>query len=144
MDDTKPDHFGIGAPLRRKEDQRLLTGQGQYTSDQFPKGLCYAAFVRCPYAHARIVKIDAEAASTAPGVLAVYTGKDAIAGGLGPIPHEPAWKGGADVALTVRREVFVTDHHAMPPEIVRHTGEPVVMVVAETAAQAVVDVLNVG
>lgn len=136
MDDAVADNFGIGAPVRRKEDARFLIGKGQYTSDQFPKGLCYAAFVRSPHAHARIVKIDLEAAKAAPGVLAVYTGEDLVADGVKPIPHEPSWKGGADVTLRVLREVYLTDHHAMPPEIVRHTGEPVVMVVAETLNQA--------
>jgi aerobic carbon-monoxide dehydrogenase large subunit len=136
MDDAKPEHFGIGAPVRRKEDARLLIGQGQYTSDQFPKGLCYASFVRCPHAHARIVSIDTAAARAAPGVLGIYTGKDLLADGVKPIPHDPSWKGGADVKLTVLRDVYLTDHHAMPPEIVRHSGEPVVMVVAETLNQA--------
>jgi len=136
MDDAKPENFGIGAPVRRKEDRRLLIGMGQYTSDHFPKGLCYAAFVRCPHAHARIVRMDLEAAKAAPGVLAVYTGKDMVADGLNPIPHEPSWKGGADVKLTVLRDVFTTDHWAMPPEIVRHTGEPVVAIIAETQSQA--------
>ncbi|MGE3245368.1 MAG: xanthine dehydrogenase family protein molybdopterin-binding subunit [Beijerinckiaceae bacterium] len=136
MDDAKADGFGIGAPVRRKEDMRLLTGQGQYTSDQFPKNVCHAAFVRCPHAHARIVKIDTAAAKAAPGVLAVYTGKDLVAAGVKPIPHDPSWKGGSDVKLTVLRDVYLTDHHAMPPEIVRHIGEPVAVVIAETQAQA--------
>ncbi len=136
MDDAKPDHFGIGAPVRRKEDMRLLTGKGQYTSDQFPKGLCHAVFVRAPHAHAQILKIDTAAAKSAPGVLAVYTGRDLVADGLKPIPHDPSWKGGADVKLTVLRDVFLTDHWAMPPDVVRHVGEPVAVVIAETQAQA--------
>lgn len=136
MDEAKLETFGIGEPVLRKEDMRLLTGKGQYTSDQFSKDMCHAAFVRCPHAHARITKIDVSAAKGAPGVLAVCTGKDLVAAGVKPIPHEPSWKGGADVALTVCRDVYLTDHHAMPPEIVRHVGEPVVAVIAETQAQA--------
>lgn len=136
MDDSQAGNFGIGAPVRRKEDSRLLVGKGTYTSDQFPKDHCYAFFIRSTHAHARIVKIDTASAASAPGVLGVYTGKDLIADGVKPIPHDASWKGGADVALTMRRDVYNAVHWAMPPEVVRHIGEPLVAVIAETEVAA--------
>ena len=87
----RPD--GIGAPLLRSEDRRLLTGQGCYATDRFPVGVCHAALVRSPHAHARIRAIDTASAVALPGVLAVLTGQDAAADGLGPIPHNPEWTG---------------------------------------------------
>ena len=82
---------GIGAALPRSEDRRLLTGLGRYAGDFFPEGLCHAALVRSPHAHARIRSIDAAAAEVVPGVLTVLTGADAAADGMGPIPHNPDW-----------------------------------------------------
>ena len=67
---------GIGQPVRRKEDFRLLTGRGCFVDDLAPPGLAHAVFVRSPHAHARIVAIDKAAALAAPGVLAVLTGAD--------------------------------------------------------------------
>ena len=67
---------GIGAPVRRKEDQRFITGKGQYTDDINRQGQTYAYFVRSPHAHANIRRIDAAAALRKPGVLAIFTGDD--------------------------------------------------------------------
>src|SRR5262249_39564002 len=67
---------GIGAPVRRKEDQRFITGKGQYTDDINRPGQAYAVFVRSPHAHATLRSIDTSAALAAPGCLAVYTGAD--------------------------------------------------------------------
>ena len=77
----------IGQPLRRKEDARLLTGKGRFSDDFALDGQCYAAMVRSPHPHARIVRIDTAAAKAMPGVLAVLTGADCKAEGLKPIPH---------------------------------------------------------
>src|ERR1700732_5202348 len=88
---------GIGQPVRRKEDFRLLTGRGRYGDDLVLPHQAQAAFVRSPYAHARIVKIDKAAALAAPGVLAVLTGADYAVAGLGPIPHNPALSAPPDV-----------------------------------------------
>src|SRR6187401_2882214 len=80
--------FGsIGQPLRRKEDARLLTGKGRFSDDFALEGQAYAAMVRSPHPHARIVRIDTAAAKAMPGVLAVLTGADGKADGLKPIPH---------------------------------------------------------
>ena len=84
---------GIGAPLPRREDIRLLTGRGVYAGDNSPPDVCHAVLVRSPHAHARIRSIDTTRATTMPGVLAVLTGADAISDGMGAIPHNPDWKG---------------------------------------------------
>ena len=129
---------GIGAPLPRTEDRRLLTGQGRYAGDVFPDGLCHAALVRSPHAHARIGAIDTSRAAALPGVLAVLTGADAAADGMGAIPHNPDWKGPPDVELRLPPgfEVYLTPNTPLPAGTVRYVGEAVALVVAETAALA--------
>src|SRR4051812_7657296 len=92
---------GIGRPVRRKEDFRLLTGRGQYVDDLAPPGLAHAVLIRSPHPHARIVSIDTIAAQAAPGVLAVFTGADAAADGLGPIPHAAGLIGPPDLQVRV-------------------------------------------
>ncbi|MCZ6887813.1 MAG: xanthine dehydrogenase family protein molybdopterin-binding subunit, partial [Gammaproteobacteria bacterium] len=131
------DH-GIGAAKLRVEDFRLLTGQGTFASDVTPTSACYAAMVRSPHAHAKICSIDVSIAAAQPGVLAVLTGADAAADGLGPIPHNVSWTGPPDAALRLPPgfDVFVTEHVPLPVERVRYVGEAVAMVIAETAAGA--------
>ena len=77
---------GIGQPVRRKEDQRLITGAGRFGDDVNLPGQAYAAMVRSPHAHARIASIAVEEALAAPGVLAVLTGEDVIAEKLSGLP----------------------------------------------------------
>jgi carbon-monoxide dehydrogenase large subunit len=129
---------GIGTSLTRVEDRRLLTGQGCYATDRFPANLCHAALVRSPYAHACIRAIDTARAVALPGVLAVLTGHDAAADGLGPIPHNPEWTGAPDVELRLPRgfSVYTTPNHPLPADQARYVGEAVVLVVAETASLA--------
>ena len=74
---------GIGAPVRRKEDQRFITGKGQYTDDINRPGQTYAVFVRSPHAHANIKRIDTSAALKSPGCVAVYTGAEIAADKVG-------------------------------------------------------------
>src|SRR5690606_10287351 len=81
-----PRDDGIGASVRRKEDYRFITGQGNYTDDIERPGQLYAVFVHSPHAHARIRRIDAEAARKMPGVAAVFVGADLAADNLGGIP----------------------------------------------------------
>jgi aerobic carbon-monoxide dehydrogenase large subunit len=73
--------FGIGQSVRRTEDSRFVTGQGQYTEDLHFGGETHAAFLRSPYAHARITSIDTSAAEAAPGVTGVLTWKEVEAAG---------------------------------------------------------------
>src|SRR5579862_6723529 len=78
---------GIGQPVRRREDLRLVRGNGRYTADENLPGQVYAVMVRSPHAHARIRSIATEKAKAVPGVIAAFTGADCLAGGLKPIPH---------------------------------------------------------
>ena len=128
---------GIGQPVRRKEDRRLLTGNGSFGDDVALPGMAHAVIVRSPHAHARIIAIDKQAALAAPGVLAVLSGADYLADGLGPIPHNPTLNGPPDVAVRKRGlEPITTLDHPLPADKVRFVGEPVAMVVADTIAAA--------
>jgi aerobic carbon-monoxide dehydrogenase large subunit len=132
----------IGAALPRLEDKRLITGSGRYTDDVRTTGSTHAAFIRSPFAHARIGSIDASAALAAPGVIAVLTAADYLADGHRPIAHVP---NPAD-AVEWQRPGFVAPEGEPPvadiPQLplaydrVRHAGEAVAVIVAETAAQA--------
>ena len=128
----------IGQPMPRNEDARLITGQGRFTDDFGFPGQAQAAMVRSPHAHARIVSIDKTAALKLPGVLGVFTGADCAADGLGPIGHDPLPKTRDDMKLTGPSggEVFIGPHLLLPTDKVRHVGEGVAMVVAETKMQA--------
>jgi carbon-monoxide dehydrogenase large subunit len=131
--------FGsIGHPIRRKEDARLLTGKGRYTDDFSLPGQTYAAMVRSPHPHARIVRIDTSAAKAMKGVLLVLTGVDCIADALKPIPHSPVPSTNFDLKLTARggNPVFAGRHVLLPADKARYVGEPVAVVVAGTRAQA--------
>jgi CO/xanthine dehydrogenase Mo-binding subunit len=92
---------GIGQPVRRKEDFRLLTGRGRFGDDVVLPGMAHAVVVRSPHAHARIVSVNTAAALAAPGALAVLTGADYVADGLGPIPHNPGLSAPPDVQARV-------------------------------------------
>ena len=128
---------GIGQPVRRKEDFRLLTGRGCFVDDLAPPGLAHVAFVRSPHAHARIVAVDATQASATPGVLALLTGVDYIADGLGLIAHNPGLSRPPDVVPRVAGVApIATPHWPIPADRVRFVGEPVALVVAETIAVA--------
>jgi carbon-monoxide dehydrogenase large subunit len=124
---------GIGQPVRRKEDSRLLTGRGSFADDVRLPELVHAVMVRSPHAHAHIVSIDQAAALGSPGVLAVLT----VADGLAPIPHSAGLMGPPDVAPWVRGfGPITTRDYPMPPDQARFVGEPVAMIVAETIDQA--------
>ncbi|WP_198374157.1 xanthine dehydrogenase family protein molybdopterin-binding subunit [Neoroseomonas rubea] len=123
------DKFGIGQPVRRKEDVRLLTGRGTYTDDIDRPGQAHAAILRSPHAHARIVSIDVREAMAAPGVLAVLTGADADADGLGLLPVQVDVPGKERPLFCPPRRILQTDR-------VRFVGDPVALVVADTREQA--------
>src|SRR5215472_3710818 len=128
---------GIGQPVRRKEDFRLLTGGGHFGDDIALPRQAQTAFVRSPYAHARIVAVDKTAALAAPGVRAVLTGADSLAAGLGPIPHNPGLSAPPDVqARLTGGPPIATNHYPLPADRARFVGEPVALVVADTIAAA--------
>src|SRR5271168_315569 len=91
---------GIGQPLPRVEDRRLLTGAGSFSDDVNLPGQAHAAIVRSPHAHAHIRAIDSGPALAVPGVLAVLTGADLVADGIKPFPHAPAAMSPPDIKLT--------------------------------------------
>jgi aerobic carbon-monoxide dehydrogenase large subunit len=128
----------IGQPVRRREDQRLLTGRGRFSDDFTLSGQAYAAIVRSPHPHARIRRIDTARAAAMPGVLGVLTGEDCRADRLGPIPHNPVPQTRYDMKLTGPGggPIFIGPQMLLPADRVRHVGEAVVLVVAETAAKA--------
>src|SRR5262245_36182058 len=138
---TKPsetDFRFIGKPVVRKEDARLTTGHGRFSDDFSLPGQAYAVMVRSPYPHARILGIDVARAKALPGVLGVFTGADCLADGLKPCPHDPVPKTKFDMKLAAPGggAVFIGPHLLLPVDKARHVGEAVVMVVAETVAQA--------
>jgi carbon-monoxide dehydrogenase large subunit len=121
---------GIGAAVRRKEDQRFITGKGHFTDDVTRPGQVYVYFVRSTHAHARIKSIDATTAATAPGVLAVLTGADLAADKIGNLVC--GWmihsKDGSPMKMA--------PHPALAIGKACYVGDPVAAVVAETLAQA--------
>lgn len=111
----------IGSSIKRKEDSRLIRGRGQYTDDVKLPRLVYAAILRSPHAHARIVDINVDEAATMAGVLKIYTGKD-IAGRIGVVPT--AW-------IPPGSDLKQVPHHALAVDIVRYVGDGVALVVAD-------------
>jgi aerobic carbon-monoxide dehydrogenase large subunit len=122
--------YGVGQPVRRFEDLRLLTGRGRYQDDLTLPRQAYAIFVPSPHAHARICSIGTEAALAAPGVLAIYTGADYEADGLAmPKAMMPRKKADGSPMFAPQRPALVSDR-------ARYVGDPVAMVIAETLEQA--------
>jgi aerobic carbon-monoxide dehydrogenase large subunit len=134
----KPAGARIGQPVRRREDLRLVTGGGCFTDDINLPGQVYAVMVRSPHAHARIRHIDTAPAMTAPGTIAVLTGRDLLADGLRPIPHKVWQQHPADIPLRERGgfKTFTAPQYALPADKVRFAGETVAVVIAETVAAA--------
>jgi carbon-monoxide dehydrogenase large subunit len=125
----------FGSAIKRREDPRLITGAATYTDDVKLPGLTFAAFLRSPYAHARITSIDVSAARRAPGVVAVYTGAD-IKDRVTPVPC--AWN---PPNCTLK----VPPHPLLAWDKVRYVGDGVAMVVATSraAARDAIDLIEV-
>lgn len=122
--------FGIGQAVTRREDDRLLTGQGRFVDDlSFPDEL-HLAFVRSPYPHARIRSIDASAAKSIAGVAAVFIGADLVADGVGSFPGNPALKNAAGKPMS-GPPLF-----PLATDTVRYVGQTVAAVAASTRAIA--------
>ncbi len=118
----------LGAPIKRVEDPRFITGKGRYLDDIHLAGTTHLAILRSPYAHANIRSIDTSAAKTMPGVLAVFVGAD--------IPWNPlpmAWPAGGSAGI----QNNINTPRILATDDVKWTGEGVAAVVAETEAQAV-------
>jgi carbon-monoxide dehydrogenase large subunit len=122
--------FGMAQPVRRVEDPRLLLGHGRYTDDIAVDGALYGYVLRSGYAAAKILSIDTEAAKTAPGVVAIYTGADLAADNIGTNPCPVPIKNRDGSA---RAQV---PHPILTADVVRHVGDPVAFIVAETLQAA--------
>ena len=118
--------FGSGQTMRRIEDPTLLRGEGRFTDDLVMPGQAFAAFVRSPHAHARVLGIDATEALALPGVWAVHTGAELVAAGVKPLGFPPSFKrpDGSTATAPPRR--------ALAHEVVRYVGEAVALVVASS------------
>src|SRR5262245_1653824 len=122
--------FGVGQPVPRFEDPRLVRGEGRYVGDIALPGMAFGYVLRSPHAHARIRAIEVAAARAAPGVIAVLTGQDWAASGFGDLPVPGGLK---------RRDgspMYRPRFPALVPDRVRWVGDYVAFVVAETYHQA--------
>jgi carbon-monoxide dehydrogenase large subunit len=122
--------FAIGQPVPRSEDPVLLRGEGHYSDDISLPGQAHAVMLRSAYAHGVIRGIDTRAARRMPGVLAIYTAADLEQGGIGPLPPRQVMnnRDGTPMLAPVR--------HALAIDKVRHVGEGLAAIVAESVAQA--------
>jgi len=120
----------IGKSLVRREDERFLTGRGQYTDDVVLPGQTWGSFVRSPHAHARILSVNTEAALAMPGVVAIFTGKDIAASGIGGLPC--GWLIHSRDGSPMKEP----PHPIIAADKVLHVGDQVALVVAESAIQA--------
>src|SRR5689334_12075665 len=122
--------YGVGQPVRRKEDDTLVRGKGKYTDDFNLPGQAHAWIVRSSHAHGIIKAIDTSAAKAMPGVLGVWTGADLASAGYAPFVC------GLPLKNRDGSPVLQTNRPALPTDKVRYVGDPVAFVVAETAVQA--------
>jgi carbon-monoxide dehydrogenase large subunit len=122
--------FGIGQAITRREDDRLLTGQGRFVDDLGEPGDLHLMIVRSPHAHARVAGIDASEAQAAPGVVTVLTGAMLAADKVGSFPLNPSLK-------NARGQKMSTPHlFPLATDVVRFVGQPVAAVVADSRAAA--------
>ena len=119
-------HVAANMPQAEQDRIRRVTGRGLYTADEQRAGLAYAAFLRSPHAHARIASIDTSEAARMPGVLCILTGADCVAAGLKNFP----------VIDRIGKGLNIPHRPVLAADRVRHIGEAVAMVVAQTTAQA--------
>ena len=118
--------MAIGQAVLRKEDARLLTGEGSYVDNLNPAGTVYAYLVRSPYAHARLKSVDVSKARAADGVVAAFTGADL----------EDAWAGGLPCFWPVSDDIHIPKHLPLATDRVRFVGDGVAVVVAESRGKA--------
>jgi carbon-monoxide dehydrogenase large subunit len=121
---------GIGDSVRRTEDQRFLTGTGTYTDDVNRPGQGHAVILRSPHAHATINSINTDKAASAPGIIAVFTGKDLANDGVGSLPC------GWGITQIDGTQMAEPAHPVLQSERVRHVGDPVAIVIGESRAAA--------
>lgn len=120
----------IGQSVKRVEDKRFTTGKGKYTDDIKLVGMTHAFIVRSPYAHAKILSIDIDAALAHPGVVAIFTGKDIAAAGINGVPA--GWQVNFKDGTTMKEP----PHPLLVADRVKHVGDGIAVVIAEDAATA--------
>ena len=125
---------GVGQSAERVEDDRLLRGRGRYTDDINLPDQLHGCVVRSPHPHARIAGIDAALALAAPGVVAVFTGADVEADGLGALPS--LVRSAASLGRPDGSPPFEPERFALQPRKVAFVGDCVALVVADSAARA--------
>jgi carbon-monoxide dehydrogenase large subunit len=130
MMQTTPIRFGSDQGALRSEDEPLITGHGHFTDDLRAPDQVYAVFVRSQVGHADIRNVDTVEARDMPGVLGIFTGKDLVADGLGPIPPVASAPGRDGTPM------FVAAMPALAFDRIRYVGEPVAIVIAQTSALA--------
>jgi carbon-monoxide dehydrogenase large subunit len=122
--------FGAGKPIKRLEDQRLLTGKGAFIDDKPEDGALWLYLLRSPHAHAKIRAIDSAEAAKMPGVVAIYTGADLVRDNIGTLPTLDIFKRPDGSAMTV------PPRRLLAHEVVRFAGEAVAAVVAKSRLEA--------
>jgi carbon-monoxide dehydrogenase large subunit len=122
--------FAVGQPVTRIEDSRLITGEGSYTDDlKFPN-MCYGTFVRSPYAHAKILKIDIEEAKKMPGVIDIFTADNFINDGITHMSVIDFLENKDGTPMNASKKPILAN------EVVRHVGDPVVFIIADSINEA--------
>ena len=122
--------FGSGKSVKRLEDQQLLLGAGQFTNDVSLPNQSYLVFLRSPYPHAKITRLDTSAAKAMPGVYGLITGQDLLAAGVKPMARPMNFKRADGGPLSS------TNRYPLATDTVRFVGEPIVAVVADTEENA--------
>ena len=122
-----PDHT-LGRSLSRLEDTRFLTGRGTYVANEVPAGCLHAHVLRSPHGHARIDRLDTSAAHKLPGIAAIYTEADLAADGIGNLP--------CMAAIEFVEKLIVPPRPALAKDMVRHVGDPVACIIAESVEAA--------
>ena len=128
MNNAAPVKFGMGAPVRRKEDKALVTGTGIYTDDYVPEGMLRAVVLRSTMGHAHFRLGELDEVKAMPGVRLVMTHADL--GGIGGLPCR------ATVRQTDGNTQKVPPHPLLVKDVVRHVGDPIAFIVADTLEQA--------
>jgi carbon-monoxide dehydrogenase large subunit len=123
---TPPETVGFGDPVPRVEDERFLRGSGRYVGDLDRRGLLWMIVVRSPHAHARIRRVDLQAARGHPGVAGVWSGADLRGDWVAPLP----------MVWPVTDDIRIPDHRPLAADAVRHVGDGVAVVAAESLAAA--------
>ena len=122
--------FAVGQPVTRIEDTRLITGEGSYTDDLKFSNMCYGAFVRSPYAHAKILKIDIEDAKKMPGVIDIFTADNFINDGITHMSVIDFLENKDGTPMNASKKPILAN------EVVRHVGDPVVFIIADSINEA--------